>query len=337
MRKRSALTSASSIDRSIIRSFTQSLERQVRSDTEESEEPWPSAITTAFEEYAFRFEAEQQQQHEEQRRQCQQQRQEASQRRLQSPPADSVFEDPAIVIQGPVEQVRAERELREWSEHCAANNLGPILTSRPSSWSSDESGVPFIQRRPRPGAVIRVPQRMDPQTPLTTATAADNSAATTSTANASAPASARTRTICICRVELEYEICRCVPEELRHLFLNQRVPDNTYFKSQWVYFFGHKYQLDISLPPFVQERFPELSPSELRRKVRDARARAEWRTLQQSVGDVAASSGSGGRPLWEEIAHESNITATEATILNGIFDGSTRSNIRSAIATAAVN
>ena len=160
------------------------------------------------------------------------------------------------------------------------------MTSRPSSWSSDESGIPFIQRRPRPGPVTRAfaefasqftalqqqkLQRMDPPPPSTTTAAADTSAAPSNRSRPSSP--------CICWDRLP-NICRCVPRTVHHLFRNEQVPELAYFDAEWVRRFGLTYQAPTYSPDWLVARVTNQSPAAVRRRVLLERTREQWLELE---------------------------------------------------------
>ena len=102
-------------------------------------------------------------------------------------------------------------------------------------------------------------------------------------------------------------ICRCVPQSIREIFQNQRVPNLVFFNTEWVHYFGHEYQNPVEVPQWLVIRARPISPAVVYRSSRTDRAAREWRRLEESYNLLRGPSFSraelaewtrGGLELW---------------------------------------
>ena len=131
-------------------------------------------------------------------------------------------------------------------------------------------------------------------------------ATTTAAADTSAAASAaRPTSPCACAARAP-NICRCVPRDVRHMFRNEKVPDSSYFKGEWVRRFGHGYQARAFLPVWLLASIPNEHPTDVRQRVLEDCARSQWQEIERGTDAQDRA-----RSEWQEIEPGPDVTPRE--------------------------
>ena len=284
-------------DLATVAAFQHSLQQQT-TPTGDQVAPWPEEITTAFSGYAEQVER-------------------------------SGAEERAL------ERRRFTRELRRRYRQDRVNHfdISPIehlnIWPQPEEevWLSgeeeEEEGGPFIARMaPGPASTATT---VISTTTTTESAPIDTRVVITSSSSRRPPflrsGPAVSPRHCNCGYDVDEGTCRCVPADLRHIFLGRQVPDHAWFNANWVHFFRHDFDFNPEYPEFVYQRFPEFTPSKFRREVRSAQVNSEWGVLRNRIDSLFSTpSIAFNNSVWHQATRGPEVTSAESGRLNRHFN-----------------
>ena len=149
-------------------------------------------------------------------------------------------------------------------------------------------------------------------TTVTTTTPADTRRVVSSSASSVSPRS------CTCNYGTDSEICRCIPVDLRHIFIGQQTPEEGWFEQNWTYWFQHQFQYNPPYPDWVYEAFPHFTRAGLQREIRGWQTNQEWDRLRGGV-DTLFQTPRRVNTVWHQANRGPEVTPSESGQLNRLF------------------